>query len=101
VIGLGGRTVPVHAQAQPPPAPRGPLVDGRLISDVVPISAAQLAQQGRTAGQAASNASAAAAPVGGSSIPALAGIGGGCAVILLLGAGAALELRSQRRAVAL
>jgi hypothetical protein len=101
VIGLGGRNVPVHAQAQPPPAPRGPLVDGRLISDVVPISAAQLAQQGRTAGQAASNASAAAAPVGGSSIPALAGIGGGCAVILLLGAGAALELRSQRRAVAL
>jgi hypothetical protein len=59
-----------------------------------------LAQPGRTAGQAASNASA-AARLGGRSIPALAGIGGGCAVILLLGAGAALEMRSQRRAVAL
>ena len=77
------------------------MVDGRLISDVVPISAAQLAEQVRAAREAASKASAAAARLGGSSIPALAGIGGGCAVILLLGAGAALELRSQRRAVAL
>jgi hypothetical protein len=101
VIGVGGRTAPVQTKTQPSSALGGPVVDGRLISDVVPISAAQLAQQSRTAGQPASSGSAAAARLGGDSIPALVRIGGVCAVILLFGAGAALELRSQRRAATL
>jgi hypothetical protein len=67
-----------------------------LIADLVPISAAQLS---RTARQPASSGSAAAARLGGSSIPSLVGVGGVCAVILLFGAGAALELRSQRRPI--
>ena len=75
------------------------LVHGRLVSDVIAVSAAQLAQQTRTVAQSPSPARAPSARLGGGSVPPLAGLAGGCVIILLLGSGAGLELRSQRRSV--
>jgi hypothetical protein len=73
------------------------VVDGRLIADVIPVSPAQLATDNNPARQA----HAPSARLGGSSVTPLAGIAGGCVIVLLLGSGAAAELRSQRRSVTL
>jgi hypothetical protein len=83
-------------RVQPQPSPGGTVVDGRLIADVVPISAVQLAHQGS---QQPAQAHAPSASTGGGSITALGGIAGGCAIVALLGSGAGMELRSRRRAV--
>jgi hypothetical protein len=80
---------PVRSQ----PTPGATVVEGRLIADVIPVSAAQLATQ--KAGQAR----APSAGLGGGSVTPLAGIVGGCVIVLLLGSGAAAEIRSQRRPV--
>jgi hypothetical protein len=85
-----------HQQVQPQPSPGGTVVDGRLIADVVPISAVQLAQQ---SSQQPVQAHAPSARAGGGSITPLGGIAGGCAIVVLLGSGAGVELRSRRRAV--
>jgi hypothetical protein len=82
-----------RSQTLPQTNPGTTVVAGRLISDVIPVSAAQLAQQNRISGTPA----APAARLGGGSLTPVAGIVGGCAIILLLGSGAGLELRSQRR----
>jgi len=82
--------------AQPQHDPGTTVVKGRLVSDVIPVSSAQLASQNG----AASPAHAPSAGVGGGSLTPVAGIIGGGAIILLLGSGAGLELRSQRRPVA-
>jgi hypothetical protein len=56
---------------------------------------AQLATENNPATQA----HAPSARLGGGSLTPLAGIAGGCVIVLLLGSGAAAELRSQRRYV--
>jgi hypothetical protein len=77
------------------PTPGATVVDGRLIADVIPVSVAQLATENNPATQA----HAPSARLGGGSLTPLAGIAGGCVIVLLLGSGAAAELRSQRRYV--
>jgi hypothetical protein len=84
-------------RVKPVAGPAGAIVTGRLIADVVPISAAQLAQQ--TSASGGRRTPTPSAVLGGSSITPLAGIAGGVAVFLLLACGAAIELRSRRRAV--
>jgi hypothetical protein len=83
------------SRVRPHPAPGTKLVQGRLIADVIPISAAQLATEGGPSGPARAPA---AAPGGGSVTP-LGGIAAGSVVVLLLALGAAAELRSQRRSM--
>ncbi len=77
-------------------APEAPVVKGRLISALVPVSSVQLVQQDSPA-QPVDQAHAPSARLGGGSVPPAAAIIGGCAIILLLGAGAGSELRSQTR----
>lgn len=85
-----------HAQRYPGTT----VVDGRLVSDVIPLSRAQLAALNSAAGQRASQATAPSARLGGGSLTPVAGVVGGCVIMLLLGSGAGSELRSQRRPVA-
>jgi hypothetical protein len=72
----------------------GTVVRGRLIADLIPISAVQLAQH-----HPVEQAYAAAAPSGGGSISPLAGLAGSGVILALLGCGAAVEVRSRRRAL--
>jgi hypothetical protein len=71
----------------------GTEVEGRLIAAVIPVSAARLA--GRDAGRA----SPPAAMLGGGSATPVGVMAGVSVVLALLAAGAAIELRSQRRPV--
>ncbi len=73
---------------------------GRLISDLIPMSAAQLAAQSHPTVQSSPEAHAPSARVGGGSLTPIGGIVGGFVIVLLLGSGAGLELRSQRRSMA-
>jgi hypothetical protein len=89
------RTAPTRSAAHMPGAnphraPGAHVVQGRLIADVIPVSAAQLATE-RNPVHAPS------AGLGGGSLTPLAAIAGGFVIVLLLGSGAAAELRSQRR----
>jgi hypothetical protein len=83
-------------RVSPQPTSGATVVDGRLIADVIPVSPAQLA----TVDNPAHQAHAPAARLGGGSVTPLAAIAGGFVIVLLLGSGAAAELRSQRRSVA-
>jgi PKD domain len=85
--------------AQPPPTPEQAVVKGRLISDLIPVSAAQLAAQNDPTVQSSPQAHAPSARIGGGSLTPVGGIVGGCVIVLLLGSGAGLELRSQRRSM--
>jgi hypothetical protein len=89
-----GVTSPGHVSPQSRPG--ATVVRGRLIADLIPISAAQLAQAD-PAGKA-EPARAPSARVGGGSVSPLAGVAGGCAIVLLLASGAGAEVRSRRRA---
>jgi PKD domain len=85
------RTAP-HRQS-----PKGlPVISGRLIADAIPVAASSLAGAARTP---ASASRAPAANLAGTVTP-LAAIAGSCVIILLLGSGAGVELRGQRRSPA-
>lgn len=84
-----------HAQV----APGTTLIRGRLIADVVPVSASRLAAHSPVS-PSAGRAHLVAAQLGGGSVAPVAAIAGGCVVVLLLGSGAGLELRSRRRPIA-
>jgi hypothetical protein len=89
------RRLTAHRQTQPQPSPGTTVVRGRLISDVITVPAAQLASQNKITG----NARAPSARLAGGSVTPLAGIAAGGVVLLLLGAGAGVELRAARRSV--
>ena len=93
------RRSPAHRTIAPQPNPAAALVKGRLIADVIPVSAVQLAQQNHTSGRQPSPAHAPSAALSGGSPTPVSGIAAGCAIMLLLGSGAGLELRSGRREV--
>jgi hypothetical protein len=98
--GTNRRRSAARSRVAPRRSQEATVVRGRLIADVIPLSVAKLAVRNRAARPPAAQAHAPSASVGGGSVAPIAGIAGGCAIMLLLGSGAGLELRSQRRSVA-
>lgn len=80
------------AKPAPSPPPSGPLVSGQLVSDVTPV-AASASPLVRVVPAALATAPPARQAIRASLLPPL---GAGCAVLLLLGLGAARELRGRR-----
>jgi pyruvate/2-oxoglutarate dehydrogenase complex dihydrolipoamide acyltransferase (E2) component len=83
------RRARTHRRTRRVRRPAARLVTGRLISDVIPVSAAQLARQQRPAALAARS--------GGATAPPYAGVAATLTVAALLAFGAGLELRARRR----
>ena len=81
-----------HLKAAPPPAPRAPVVTGRLVSDVTPLPAGESPLVRLEAGVPATS-QAARSRVGGSPVGPIVG---GLSVLALLALGARRELRGKR-----
>jgi hypothetical protein len=96
----GRRRSAATKRVKPEPSPATTVVRGRLIADLIPVSAVQVAQQNLALARPRSQAHAPSASLGGGSVAPIADVAGGCVIMLLLGLGAGLELRSQSRPVA-
>ena len=84
------RATAPRARPTPPPHASGPLVTGQLISDVTPLATSPFVH---TVPAPAATAPPARQAIRASLLP---GVGAGLAVLLLLGLGAARELRGRR-----